>query len=193
MWGQKEEATTPTTPATDQQVATPDTSQPQALTTFVNSAGEGVPSGRVQARIGKTIKLKGELTGDEDVYVDGEVEGTIELPDNALVVGPTGKVRAQVIARSISILGHVEGKVNGGERIEIRKSGSLEGDLVTPRIVIEDGAVFRGSIDVLKPETNEKVPQRVSKPQRSRPPVVATARPDRPPISKAGSTDSFSS
>ena len=132
------------------------------------------------------------MTGSEDVYVDGEVEGTVELRDNTLVVGPSGKVRAQVKARSISVSGHLEGKVQASERIEIRKTGSLEGDLVTPRILIEDGAVFRGSIDILKPETNEKAPQRVSKPQRSRPPVAA-ARPDRPTISTAGSTDSSGS
>ncbi len=193
MWGQKEEEASQqqtATPATDQPAAPPATAQPPASSTVANPAGEGVLSGRVQARIGKTVKVKGELTGSEDVYVDGEIEGTIELPDNSLIVGPSGKVRAQVKARSITVLGHLEGKVHCGERVEIRKSGSLESDLVTPRIVIEDGAMFRGSIDILKPETNEKAPQRVSKPQRSRPPVAATARHDRPPISKAGSTDS---
>jgi cytoskeletal protein CcmA (bactofilin family) len=195
MWGQKEEAS-PTKTAmltTDQPVATPDTSQPPASSTVVNPAADGDRSGRVQARIGKTLKLKGEMTGSEDVYVDGEVEGTVELRDNTLVVGPSGKVRAQVKARSITILGHLEGKVQASERIEIRKTGSLEGDLVTPRIVIEDGAVFRGSIDVLKPEIKEKAPPRVSKHPRSRPPVVAAARPDRPTISTAGSKDSSGS
>ena len=114
-------------------------------------------SGRVQARIGKTVKIKGELTGSEDFHVDGEIEGTIELPDNALVVGPNGNVRAQVKARSITIWGNLEGKVHASEGVEVRKTGSLTGDLVTARIVTEDGAVFRGSI-ILKPETNEKSP-----------------------------------
>ena len=190
MWGQKEEEslTKTATPATSQPVSPPDTAQAPASSTVVSPAADGDRSGRVQTQVGKTIKLKGEMTGSEDVYVDGEVEGTIELRDNALVVGPSGNVRAQVKARSITILGHLEGKVQAGERIEIRKTGSLEGDLVTPRIVIEDGAVFRGSIDISKPETNEKAPPRVNKQPRSRPPVVTAARSDRPPISTAGST-----
>ena len=195
MWGQKEEASPAKTDtsATGQPVSPPDTAQPPGSSTVANPAVDGDRSEQVQAKIGKTIKLKGEMTGSEVVYIDGAVEGTIELRDNALVVGPNGNVRAQVKARSVTILGHLEGKVHADERIEIRKTGSLEGDLVTPRIVIEDGAVFRGSIDVLKPEIKEKAPPRVSKHPRSRPPVVAAARPDRPTISTAGSKDSSGS
>ena len=192
MWGHKEEPlpTKTTTPTTGQPVSRSDTAQPSGLSAAVSPAADVDRSGQAQAKIGKTLKLKGEMTGSEDVYVDGEVEGTIELPENALVVGPSGNVRAKVKVRSVTIFGHLEGKVQAGERIEIRKTGSLEGDLVTPRIVIEDGAVFRGSIDVMKPEIKEKVPPppKVSKPSRSRPPVVAASRPDRPTISTAGST-----
>lgn len=190
MWGHKEEPlpTKTATPTTGPPVSRSDAAQPSGLSAGGRTAADVDRSGQVQAKIGKTLKLKGEMTGSEDVYVDGVVEGTIELTENALVVGPSGNVRAQVKARSVTILGHLEGKVQAGERIEIRKTGSLEGDLVTPRIVIEDGAVFRGSIDVLKPEIKEKVPPKVSKPPRSRPPVVAASRPDRPTISKAGST-----
>ena len=106
------------------------------------------------AQIGKTLKLKGEITGSEDLYIDGEVEGTVELKENSLTVGPNGRVHADVSARSITILGSLHGNVKAGERIEIRKTGSLEGDLSTARIVIEDGAVFRGSIDIVKPGQN---------------------------------------
>lgn len=193
MWGHKEEPlpTKTATPATGQQVSPADTAQAPGLSTAVNPAADGDRFGQVQAKIGKTIKLKGEMTGNEDVYVDGEVEGTIGLPENALVVGPSGNVRAQVKAHSVTILGHLEGKVQASERIEIRKTGSLEGDLATPRIVIEDGAVFRGSIDVLKPEIKEKAPPPLSKPPRSKQTVIAAARPERerPTISKASSTD----
>jgi cytoskeletal protein CcmA (bactofilin family) len=103
------------------------------------------------AQIGKSLKVRGEISGSEDVTIDGEVEGTVELKDNSLTIGPNGKVHANVTAKSITILGRLEGNVKAGERVEISKTGSLEGDLVTPRIVIEDGAVFRGSIDILKP------------------------------------------
>ena len=103
------------------------------------------------AQIGKSLRVRGEISGSEDVTIDGEVEGTVELKDNSLTIGPNGKVHANVTAKSITVLGRLEGNVKAGERVEISKTGSLEGDLVTPRIVIEDGAVFRGSIDILKP------------------------------------------
>ena len=100
------------------------------------------------AQIGKSLKLKGEITGSEDLYIDGEVEGTVELKGNSLTVGPNGNVHADVSARSITILGRLQGNVKVGERTEIRKTGSFGGELVTAQIVIEDGAVFRGSIDI---------------------------------------------
>jgi cytoskeletal protein CcmA (bactofilin family) len=104
-----------------------------------------------QAQIGKSLQLKGEITGSEDLLIDGEVEGTVELKDNNLTIGPNGNVHADVQAKSITILGRLQGNVRAGDRVEIRKTGSLEGDLATARIIIEDGAVFRGSIDILQP------------------------------------------
>lgn len=101
--------------------------------------------------IGKSLKVKGTISGHEDLYVDGEIEGTIELEENSLTVGPNGNVNADVKARDITVLGRLNGNVRAGERIEIRKTGSLEGDIATSRIVIEDGAIFRGSIDIVKP------------------------------------------
>ncbi|MEZ5364659.1 MAG: polymer-forming cytoskeletal protein [Bryobacterales bacterium] len=108
--------------------------------------------------IGKSLKVKGAISGHEDLYVDGEIEGTIELEENSLTVGPNGNVNADVKAREITVLGRLNGTVRAGERIEIRKTGSLEGDIATTRIVIEDGAIFRGSIDIVKPgeATNAK-------------------------------------
>ena len=105
------------------------------------------------AQIGKSLKLKGEITGNEDLYIDGEVEGRIELKEHSLTVGPNGNVHADVSARSITILGRLQGNVKAGERTEIRKTGSFEGELLTAQIVIKDGAVFRGSVDVVKPGT----------------------------------------
>ncbi len=102
-------------------------------------------------QIGEFLQLKGEITGSEDLLIDGEVEGAIELKENKLTVGPNGKVKADVSARSITVMGHLCGNVRADEKIEICKTGSLEGDLLTARIVIEEGAVFRGSIDIVKP------------------------------------------
>ena len=106
------------------------------------------------AQIGKSLKLKGEITGNEDLYIDGEVEGTVELKGNSLTVGPNGNVHADVSARSITILGRLQGNVKARERTEIRKTGSFGGELLTAQIVIEEGSVFRGSIDIVKPGQN---------------------------------------
>ncbi len=109
------------------------------------------PGASNNAQIGKSLRVKGTVSGSEDLYIDGIVEGTIKLEKNSLTIGPNGKVQADVEARVITLLGTLQGNVRVGERIEIRKTGSLEGDLVTSRIVVEDGAVFRGSIDIEKP------------------------------------------
>jgi cytoskeletal protein CcmA (bactofilin family) len=95
------------------------------------------------AQLGKSLKVKGEIAGSEDLYIDGEVEGKITLQGNNLTIGPNGNVRAEVTAHSITVLGRLQGNVRAADRVEIRKTGSLEGDLVTARIAIEEDAVFR--------------------------------------------------
>jgi cytoskeletal protein CcmA (bactofilin family) len=102
------------------------------------------------AHIGKSVVIKGQLSGSEDLYLDGEVEGSIDLKQHSLTVGPNGRVKANIHAREVVILGKVEGNVNGEERVEVKRSGVLTGDIVTHRILIEDGAFFKGSIDVHK-------------------------------------------
>ena len=99
------------------------------------------------AHIGKSVVVKGELSGSEDLYLDGEVEGSIELREHHLTIGPHGKVRASVNARDVVVHGQVNGNVHGSERVELKKSAVLTGDIVTQRIVIEDGAVFKGSLE----------------------------------------------
>lgn len=99
------------------------------------------------AHIGKSVVVRGELSGSEDLYVDGEVEGSIELRDHHLTIGPHGKVRAGVNARDVVVHGQMNGNVHGTERVELKKSAVLTGDIITQRIVIEDGAVFKGSIE----------------------------------------------
>ena len=102
------------------------------------------------AHIGKSVLVKGELSGSEDLYLDGEVEGSIELRDHSLVVGPHGRVRAHINARDVTVHGKVDGNVKGTERVELMKSAVLVGDIFTQRIIIEDGAFFKGAIDIQK-------------------------------------------
>jgi cytoskeletal protein CcmA (bactofilin family) len=105
---------------------------------------------QVAAHIGKSVVVKGELSGSEDLYLDGEVEGTIELRDHTLTVGPNGRIRAHISAREVIIHGKAEGNITGSDRVELKKSCVLLGDIITQRIVIEDGAFFKGSVDLHK-------------------------------------------
>ncbi len=102
------------------------------------------------AHIGKSVLIKGELSGSEDLDVDGEVEGNIELRDHSITIGPHGRVRAHVNAREIIVHGKVEGNIRATERVELKRSAVLAGDISTQRIIIEDGAFFKGAIDIQK-------------------------------------------
>jgi cytoskeletal protein CcmA (bactofilin family) len=102
------------------------------------------------AHIGKSVLIRGELSGSEDLYLDGEVEGSIDLRDHSLIVGPHGRVRANVHAKDVVVHGKVDGNIHGIEKVELKKSAVLVGDISTQRIVIEDGAYFKGSIDIQK-------------------------------------------
>lgn len=102
----------------------------------------------VAAHIGKSVVIKGELSGSEDLYLDGEVEGTIELENHTLVIGPNARIRANIGAKEVVIHGKIEGNISGSERVELRKSCVLSGDIHTRRIVIEEGAFFKGSVDL---------------------------------------------
>jgi len=102
------------------------------------------------ARLGKSVVVKGELSGSEDLYVDGELEGSIDLREHRLIIGPNGRVRANVDAGDVVIHGKLDGNVHGSERVELKKTAMLVGGIVTQRLVIEDGAYFKGSIDIQK-------------------------------------------
>ena len=104
------------------------------------------------ATIGKAVKIVGQIYSKEDLYVDGDLEGTVELLEHKLTIGPNGTVHAAVKAREVVALGTIQGNVEAAERIEIRKDAKLIGDIKTARIIIEDGAYFKGSIDIVKPE-----------------------------------------
>src|SRR5215467_7799376 len=109
-------------------------------------------SSRGQASIGKAVKINGQIYSKEDLYVDGDVEGTIELQEHRLTIGPNGKVHSSVKAREVVVLGNIQGNVDASDKLEIRKDARLVDDIKTARIIIEDGAYFKGSIDIVKPE-----------------------------------------
>jgi len=104
------------------------------------------------ASIGKSIVINGELSGSEDLTIEGQVDGKIELRDHVLTVGANGRIKAQVAAKAIIVLGHVTGNLTATEKVDIRESGSVEGDIVAPRVAIADGSHFRGSIDMQRKE-----------------------------------------
>ena len=109
-----------------------------------------------QATIGKSLVIKGEVSGSESLYIDGKVEGSISLPGNRVTVGRNGQVSANISAREIVVLGKVRGNVTASDRVDIRSEGSLTGDVSAQRISIEDGAFFKGGIDIRKPGSSEK-------------------------------------
>lgn len=102
------------------------------------------------AHIGKSVVIKGELSGSEDLYVDGNVEGKIELRNHSLTVGPNGNIKANVIAKTVVIQGKLDGSVTASDRVDLRKSAVMNGDVITQRIAIEEGAFLRGKVEIQK-------------------------------------------
>ena len=122
--------------------------------------------------IGKSVIIKGDLTGSEDLTIEGQVEGKIELRQNVLTIGANGKIKAQIFAKIVIVQGEVQGNVTATERVDIRDNGSVDGDLSSPRIAIADGAHFRGSIDMQRAAAK---PGGETKPGETKPPVSAPA------------------
>ncbi len=129
--------------------------------------------------IGKSVMIKGQIYSREDLYVDGEVDGTLDLQEHSLTIGPHGKLQAGVKAKEVVIIGTVHGNIEATEKIDIRKDAKLVGDIKTARIVIEDGAYFKGSIDIARPEVTKPTPPRPQPAPVSAPPAQQplTARP----------------
>ena len=146
MW-KRDEAVKPTggqpTPA-----APSTQGQQQATTPPAQSEPRRHQMERDVVNIGKSVVIKGELNGSEDLTIEGHVEGKIELKDHALTIGPNGKIKAQVFAKSVIVLGEVIGNVTTTEKVDIRDGGSVDGDIVSPRVAIAEGAHFRGSVDM---------------------------------------------
>ncbi|HMD16774.1 MAG TPA: polymer-forming cytoskeletal protein [Terriglobales bacterium] len=156
MWKPTNQPATPGRPAEPERPSTTAATAPS-----VNlSTGEPAPVPRPvttttsdQATIGKSLVIKGEVTGSESLYIDGRVEGSINLSGNRVTIGRNGVVSANINAREIVVLGKVKGNLTASDRVDIRSDGSLTGDVVAARISIEDGAFFKGGIDIRKAGT----------------------------------------
>src|SRR5689334_20424213 len=117
---------------------------------------------KTTVNIGKSVVIKGELSGSEDLTIEGQVDGKIELRQNVLTIGPNGKIKAQVFAKSVIILGEVTGNVTASEKVDIRDNGSVDGDIAAPRVAIAEGAHFRGSIDMQRTGAGASAPAKAA-------------------------------
>ncbi len=156
MW-KRDEAVKPTT---GQPAAVPAAPAAPSVTPAPHSPrsdAEPRQIGRDMVHIGKSVVIKGELNGSEDLTIEGHVEGKIELRDHVLTIGPNGKIRAQVFAKAVIVLGEVNGNVTATEKVDIRDNGAVEGDIVAPRVAIAEGAHFRGSVDMQTGKSGPKV------------------------------------
>ena|SRR5215468_5088588 len=138
--------------------------------------GTAVLTNQEQATIGKSLVIKGEVTGSESLYIDGKVEGSINLQGNRVTVGRNGQVTANINAREIVVLGKVKGNLNASDRVDIRNEGSLTGDVVAQRISIEDGAFFKGGIDIRKPGAQDTKTKEATSSSSFETPSVVGAR-----------------
>ncbi|HTP32232.1 MAG TPA: polymer-forming cytoskeletal protein [Candidatus Acidoferrales bacterium] len=127
------------------------------------------------ATIGKAVKVSGNIYSREDLYVDGDMDGTVEALEHKLTIGPNGTVKATIKAREVVVLGAIQGNVEATDKIEIRKDARLTGDIRTARIIIEDGAYFKGSIDIVKPEPKPAPKPAQQQPAQAAAPVGAGA------------------
>jgi cytoskeletal protein CcmA (bactofilin family) len=161
MW-KRDEAVKPSAPA----APVPAAHQP------VSPAPAPQPEARRSERdvvnIGKSVVIKGELNGSEDLTIEGHVEGKIELKDHVLTIGPNGRIKAQVLAKSVIVLGEVNGNVTATEKVDIRDGGSVDGDIISPRVAIAEGAHFRGTVDMQRKTQGQQA-------QPSKPAAAAAA------------------
>lgn len=131
---------------------------PAAQAPAGQTRGDAQQIGSDKVNIGKSVVIKGELNGSEDLTIEGHVEGRIELRDNVLTIGPNGKIKAEVFAKAVVVLGEVIGNVSASEKVDIRDNGSVDGDIASPRVAIAEGALFRGSVDMQRSGQKAGVP-----------------------------------
>ncbi|QHN04678.1 polymer-forming cytoskeletal protein [Granulicella sp. WH15] len=153
MWKPNQPSTTPQTP--ERMTPAPASFETNAARPAATGTTAAPGTGE-QATIGKSLIIKGEVSGSESLYIDGKIEGTINLPGNRVTVGRNGQVAANILAREIVVLGKVRGNCQAADRVDIRSEGSLTGDVIAARISIEDGAFFKGGIDIRKPGAGDQ-------------------------------------
>jgi cytoskeletal protein CcmA (bactofilin family) len=174
MW-KRDESVKPTTPAPPTPAAPAAApqhhqAQPQQTTSDMRSQIE-----RDKVNIGKSVVIKGELSGSEDLTIEGHVEGRIELRENVLTIGPNGKIRAEVFAKAVIVLGEVAGNVTASEKVDIRDNGSVDGDIISPRVAIAEGAHFRGSVDMQRGTAKPQTPAKSATPAATGTPQITPA------------------
>ena len=135
-------------PAPPPAPSTPPPAQPVTSEAPVAAPRPSAPVEKNIVNIGKSVVIKGELSGSEDLIIEGQVDGKIELRENVLTIGPNGRIKAQIYAKAVIVQGEVTGNISATEKVDIRDNGSVDGDIASPRVAIAEGAHFRGSIDM---------------------------------------------
>jgi len=171
MWKRDEAVRQPAQPAVPTNDAA--AAAPAAAAQAVRPETMKSQNARDVVNIGKSVVIKGELNGSEDLTIEGHVEGRIELRDHVLTIGPNGKIKAELFAKAVVVLGEVIGNVSASEKVDIRENGSVEGDITSPRVAIAEGAHFRGSVDM----ANKGKPAAGLRPADSKPQPVAVPQP----------------
>ncbi len=172
MWNKRKEEEYPPKPAPAPGTTSSPAKENAPMSTNPTPSHAATES-RGPAIIGKSVMIKGQIFSREDLTIDGEIDGSVELHEHRLTVGPNGKLQAGVKAREVVVLGTIHGNVEASDKIDIRKDARLVGDIKTARIVIEDGAYFKGSIDIARPEINK--PAAPSQPKAASAPAAHAA------------------
>jgi len=176
MWKPTNQPQTPGRPAEPERPTTSTPSAPAMTSNEPAAAPRPVTTTTAdQATIGKSLVIKGEVTGSESLYIDGRVEGSINLSGNRVTVGRNGVVAANINAREIVVLGKVRGNLTASDRVDIRSDGSLTGDVIAARISIEDGAFFKGGIDIRKGGQPQQQQQKANGEDKAAAPSESTA------------------
>jgi len=180
MWKRDESVKPTSQPATTPSTLAVAPSQQQASGPVPQPESRRIE--RDMVNIGKSVIIKGELAGSEDLTIEGHVEGKIELKDHVLTIGPNGKIKAQVFAKSVIVLGEVNGNVSATEKVDIRDGGSVDGDIISPRVAIAEGAHFRGSVDMQRkgggqPQQQSSGPQKAPQAAQQQPAAQAQPQP----------------
>lgn len=173
MWNKRKEDETPRPPSAPAPPVESAREAPPASATAAPAKSAMPEAPRGVAAIGKSVIIKGQILSREDLYLDGEMEGTVEVPEHRLTIGPHAKLSAGIRAREVVVLGSVNGNVEASDKIDIRKDARLVGDIKTGGIIIEDGAYFKGSIDIVRAAAESAKPAATPRPAQQ--PVAAVS------------------